>query len=441
MFQKSVLHASFSPDPYWWEDYRPTFSSGSAEIPASTQVAIVGGGYAGLSCALELARFGIEAVVLEAAEPGIGASTRSGGAVSGGLHVGKTAKKKGLQDSSRADSLRSSAGAAFDHLDALIARENIACHWEKKGRFVGAWTPEDHVAQRKALQALPRAAELGFRLVSREEQRQEIASDFHHGGLIADRSGKLHPALYFKGLLDAAVRVGATVCGNAEVTRIDANGRGWSLVTKRGSISAQQVVIATNGYTGSVTQPLRRRLIPVCSHIIATEPLPPDLAQSLLPTGRSIAETQRVLCYYRMSPDGTRLIFGGRARFTPVGPKDIAAILHRFMSARFPQLADTRVTHAWSGNVALTFDGLPHTGKMDGLHYALGCNGSGIAMMTYLGARVASRIAGKDQDICGFELPDFPTFPLYTGDPSLVLPAIGSYYRLRDQLSRGSSKG
>jgi glycine/D-amino acid oxidase-like deaminating enzyme len=173
--------------------------------------------------------------------------------------------------------------------------------------------------------------------------------------------------------------------------------------------------------------------------VIATEPLPKALAESLLPTGRTVTETQRLLCYYRMSPDGSRLIFGGRASFSPVGMLTSARILHKFMVERFPQLADARITHAWSGNVALTFDGLAHTGTHKGLHYALGCNGNGIATMTYLGARVAQRIARTADASCGYELPEFPTFPLYAGNPGPVLPIMGTYYRFRDKLSRSIS--
>lgn len=438
MSRSSALHAEFSPTPYWWEAYRPA-AGNLVDVPARTRVAIIGGGYAGLSCALELARQKIEAVVLEAEEPGIGASTRSGGAVSGGFHVGKTAKKKGLSDEARIANLKASARAAFDCLDEIIARENIGCYWEKRGRFVGAWSRRDHALQEKSVDALVRTGETGFQLVHQEEQRREIATDFYHGGIVADVSGKLHPSLYFKGLLDAAIRAGGTICAKAAVTKISSHNGGWRLTTTRGDIEAREVVVATNGYTGPLTPGLRRRLIPVCSHVIATEPLPPELAASLIPNGRSVTETQRILCYYRMSPDGTRLVFGGRARFTPLGPTTIAALLHRMMSERFPQLAGTKVTNAWLGNVALTFDGLPHTGVHEGVHYALGCNGSGIAMMTHLGRRVAQRIAGTASEECGFELPEFPTFPLYAGNPNMVLPIIGSYYRLRDRIGRSAS--
>ena len=154
-------------------------------------------------------------------------------------------------------------------------------------------------------------------MVPKERQREEMASDYYYGGMVVERSAKLHPALYYKGLLDAARRRKITICAKAAVKTITPAGKGWRIATSRGDIEAGDVVIATNGYTGDATPQLKRRLIPLASHIIATEELPPDLARSLIPKGRTLADTKRVLCYYRMSPDGKRMIFGGRARFTP----------------------------------------------------------------------------------------------------------------------------
>jgi glycine/D-amino acid oxidase-like deaminating enzyme len=253
--------------------------------------------------------------------------------------------------------------------------------------------------------------------------------------MVVERSAKLHPALYYKGLLDACRRRGVTVCAKAPVTRIAREGNGWRLATGRGALAAGDVVIATNGYTGTVTPALRRRVVPIASHIIATEELPEDLARSLIPKGRSLSDTKRVLCYYRMSPDGRRMLFGGRARFTQVDAKTSAPILHRYMTARFPQLRGFRVTHAWTGNTAFTFDALPHMGRRDGLHYCLGCNGSGIAMMTYLGWQTARNIARIANAPCAYDSDDFPTHPLYSGNP-WFLPLVGGWYRLRDRLDR-----
>jgi len=431
-----ILHKDFRPEPYWWIAYRPT-AGDLVDVPSRARVAIVGGGYAGLACAIELADAGIEACVLEAAELGSGASTRSGGGVSGGVNIGKSFTGKVLaRDPTVVKTMLASGSDAFSLIETLIEREGIDCCWEKKGRFVGAWTPRDYKFQEQRIANLNSAAASEAYMVPRERQREEIASDYYYGGMVVERSAKLHPALYYKGLLDAARRRPITICAGAAVRKIAKLGRGWRIETSRGEIEAGDVVIATNGYTGDATPDLKRRLIPLASHIIATEELPDDLASSLIPKGRTLADTKRVLCYYRISPDGKRMIFGGRARFTAVTPHVSAPILHRFMTDRFPQLRGVRVTHAWTGNVAFTWDALPHTGTLNGMHYALGCNGSGVAMMTYLGQQTARRIVGGANSTCGFELEQFPDFPLYRGNPNWALPAIGAYYRFRDGLSR-----
>jgi glycine/D-amino acid oxidase-like deaminating enzyme len=245
----------------------------------------------------------------------------------------------------------------------------------------------------------------------------------------------LHPALYYKGLLDACRRRGVAVCAKAEVVRVGRENSAWRVQTNRGAVAAGDIIIATNGYTGGLTPALRRRVVPVASHIIATQELPQDLACSLIPKARTLSDTKRVLCYYRMSPDGRRMVFGGRARFTQVDATVSAPILHRYMVDRFPQLHGIRVTHAWTGNVAFTLDALPHMGSRDGLHYCLGCNGSGVAMMTYLGWQTARKIGGVANYACSFDTEEFPGHSLYSGNP-WFLPVAGSYYRLRDNLDR-----
>jgi glycine/D-amino acid oxidase-like deaminating enzyme len=430
-----IFHRDFTPRPYWWEGYTPT-AGDLVEVPRSARVAIVGGGYAGLSTALELARHGIDAVVLEAEELGSGASTRNGGAVSGGVNVGKSFTGRTFEiEPRKTERMLSDASDAFALIDRLISEEEIDCFWEKHGRFVGAWAKKHFAAQAQRLAMLNAAAQSGAYMVPRERQREELASDYYFGGMVVERSGKLHPALYYKGLLEACRRRGVAVCAKAAVERIGRTSAEWRVETSRGDLSAGDVVIATNGYTGNLTPALKRRVVPLASHIIATEELPEDLARSLIPKTRTLSDTKRVLCYYRMSPDGKRMVFGGRARFTQVDPTVSAPILHRYMTDRFPQLRGVKVTHAWTGNVAFTLDALPHMGQNDGLHYCLGCNGSGVAMMTYLGWQTARKIARAVNYACSFDTPDFPDHPLYSGNP-WFLPVVGSYYRLRDSLDR-----
>jgi glycine/D-amino acid oxidase-like deaminating enzyme len=435
MLNPDILHRDFGPEPYWWEAYRPA-AGALVDVPREARVAIVGGGYAGLSTALELAKHGIDAVVLETNELGFGASTRNGGAVSGGVNAGKSFTGRTVHvDQARAQHVLSDASDAFALVDRLIAEEHIECFWEKPGRFVGAWTKQHFAVQRQRLATLNAAAHSGAYMVPPERQRDEIASDYYRGGMVVERSGKLHPALYYKGLLDACRRRGVAVCAKAAVGRITPAGSGWRVDTGRGTVIAGDVVIATNGYTGDLTPALKRRVVPVASHIIATEELPADLARSLIPKGRTLSDTRRVLCYYRMSPDGSRMIFGGRARFTQVDAAVSAPILHRYMTARFPQLRGFKVTHAWTGNTAFTLDALPHMGQSDGLHFCLGCNGSGVAMMTYLGWQTARKIAGLANYACSLDTPEFPGHRLYAGNP-WFLPAVGGWYRLRDRIDR-----
>ena len=434
-----MLVAPFHPDfkafPYWWEAYQPAAGE-LVDVPAKIDVAIVGAGYAGLSAAIELADLGVRAVVLEAGVPGQGASTRSGGSISGGVNVGKSFSGKSLDpNSDMAKAMLSDASDAYSLIDRLIERESIDCFWQKQGRFVGAWTPKHFATQAAKVAVLNSAAGSGSFMIPRERQREEIASDYYYGGMVVERSGKLHPALYYKGLLDAAVRRGVLICAQAPVNKIERMGTQWRLATGRGEVVADSVMIATNGYTGDVTPRLKRRLVPIASHIIATEELDPELAASLIPKGRAISDTRRVLCYYRMSPDGKRMIFGGRARFTPVTPEVSAPILHSFMTERFPQLKHARVTHAWTGNVAFSLDAVPHMGTDEGMHYALACNGSGVAMMTYLGWATARKIAKVANASSAYDREEFPDHPLYNGNP-WFLPVIGGWYRIRDRIDR-----
>lgn len=434
-----MFHPDFQPKPYWWEGYEPT-AVDLVDVPAKVRVAIVGGGYGGLSTALELTKNNIDSVVLEANELGYGASTRSGGGVSGGVNIGKSFSGKSLDPgSARAAAVLADGSDAFALIERLIREENINCHWKKNGRFVGAWTPKHYESQAKKVALLNDVAKSEAYMVPKERLREEMASDYYYGGMVVERSASLHPALYYKGLLDACLRRGIPVCAKAAVGRITQTNGGWQVETARGPVQAEQVVIATNGYTGDLTPALKRRVVPLASHIIATEELPDDLPDVLIKKDRTLADTRRVLTYYRLSPDKKRIIFGGRARFTPVTPRQSAPILYKFMCDRFPQVRGYRVTHAWTGNVAFTMDALPHMGTMEGMHFLLGCNGSGVAMMTYLGWQTARKIAGVANQPSAFDTPEFPDHPMYNGNP-WFLPAIGAWYRFRDEFDRGMAR-
>src|SRR5215470_843174 len=226
MRPNDILHKDFKPEPYWWIAYKPT-AGDLVDVPRRARVAIVGGGYAGLACAIELTDAGIEACVLEAAELGAGASTRSGGGVTGGVNIGKSFTGKVLsRDPGVVKVILASGYDAFSLIETLIEREGIRCFWEKKGRFVGAWTPRDYKLQESRVASLNADANAGSYMVPRERQREEMASDYYYGGMVVERSAKLHPALYYKGLLDAARRRKITLCAKAAVKSITPVGQG-----------------------------------------------------------------------------------------------------------------------------------------------------------------------------------------------------------------------
>ncbi|MBR0659820.1 NAD(P)/FAD-dependent oxidoreductase [Neoroseomonas oryzicola] len=437
----SVFHPDFKAKPFWWEAIAMGEDDPPAELPPKADVVIVGGGLTGLNCAIELGRGGTRAVVLDAEPLGFGASTRNGGGVSGGNNVGKgLSGAKGRQSPEEMrDWLRAIMGDASEglaHIEALVQRENIQCFYERTGRFVGAWTPKHYDGMAAKIDTLNEFANADASMLPRARQREEMASDYYYGGMLVNRTGKIHPGLYHRGLMQAAQRCGATLLGRTKAGALTRTATGWRVETSRGPIEAGEVVIATNGYTGSLTPDLRRRLIPVASHIIATEELDPELARSLIPNQRTLADSRRILTYYRMSHDNKRVIFGGRARFTQVTPEVSAPILHAMMLARWPQLKGVRVTHAWTGNVAFAFDYLPHMGvTQKGLHYAMACNGAGVAMLSYLGAEVGKKLLGKSNKLPVFDGRDFPTRAFYTGNP-WMLPMVGSWYRFRDWLDR-----
>jgi glycine/D-amino acid oxidase-like deaminating enzyme len=429
-----IFHPNFKAKPYWWEAYAPTPLPEIA-LPKDIPVAIVGAGYAGMNAALELAKLGIESIVLDAAEPGFGGSTRNGGMVSASANVGKRIINRALTPE-EAKPYLNDAVDAFTHIESLITDNKIDCGWHKTGYFLGAWSKGHYDAMAKKVQLLNAEAQSDSYVVPREQQRAEIGSDYYHGGMVVQRAAHIHPALYYKGLLGLAQKAGVPIASQTPVIGLTQEaGSTWQVKTPRGTIRAGHVIIATNGYTGDVTPQLKRRVVPVGSYIIATEELSPDLAASLSPRNRSFADTRRVLTYYRLSPDGKRMIFGGRAKFGFTDPVETAPMLYRFMTDRYPQLKGTKITHVWTGNVAFTLDELPHMGKLDGLHFALGCNGSGIAMMSYLGRETARKAAGKTNRQIAFDAPEFPTSPFYNSNP-WFLPLVGAWFRTADWWDR-----
>jgi glycine/D-amino acid oxidase-like deaminating enzyme len=419
--------------PYWWEEAPPTPGDTPA-MPTSADVAVVGSGYTGLSAALTLARAGRSVVVFDSDTPGIGASSRNGGMLGSWLKPSlDTLTRRYGPEAARA--LFAESREAYDFLGRFIAEEDIACDYAETGAFTGIVKPAQYEAMARETERLSRTIGVEADMVSRSEVRNEIGTDIYCGGRVTHRRAGLHPARYHAGLIGRVRESGATVAGNCPVTAIQRNGGDFTVTTPHASLKVRNVVVATNGYTGPVTPALRRRVIPVTSYMIATAPLSPNLMATLMPKGRMLTDSNRLLCYFRPSPDNTRVLFGGRPAYTAIGPKLAAERLSRYMTRIFPELHDVELTHSWFGYIAYTFDRLPHVGEHDGMHYAMGYCGSGVVMSTWLGRKAALRMLGQAEGKSAFAELNTPTSPVYYGKP-WFLPLVQAWYQGADMLGR-----
>jgi glycine/D-amino acid oxidase-like deaminating enzyme len=419
-------------EPYWLAT-APRFAAGAVSpVTGKIDIAIVGGGFTGLSAALALADAGASVAVLEADRVVGEASGRNGGHCNNGLahDLGGLAATLGEE---RAIALYRAFDSAVDTVEALVASESIDCDFVRTGKIKLAAKPEHFAKLEKSAALLQRTVEPGLAVVRPEETEREIGSNGFFGGLVFPRGAHMHMGRFGVGLAEAAAQRGAAIYENAAVTALQrVNGGLHRVVTTRGEVLAKQVLLATGASRRGPFAWLRRRIVPVGSFIIATEPLSAELAAAIMPTRRTATTTKNIGNYFRLTPDN-RLIFGGRARFALSSPKSdtkSGAILQARMLELFPQLTGTRIDYCWGGLVDMTFDRLPRAGERDGIFYALGYSGHGTQMSVHMG-RVMARVMGGDTKANPFAGLDWPVVPGHFGPP-WFLPFVGMYYRYQD---------
>ena len=415
--------------------YAATAPRGAAHAPLDgdvrCDVAIVGGGLAGLSAALDLAAAGRRVVLLEAHEVGWGASGRNGGQAIHGLACDQTEieRQLGLDDARR---IWAMSLEALDLLRQRMARHTIDCEWQdgflslatsaRKGAALAAWADRMASVYGYPLQRIGAA-----------ERPRWIASARYHSGIHDPRSGHLHPLKYTLGLAGAAAAAGVRLHERTAVRALRP-GRQPQLATDRGTVTADQVLLAGNVYLQGLAPALARRIMPAGTYIACTEPLPAALIDGLIPSRSAVCDTDFVLDYFRPTAD-RRLLYGGRVSYSTLTPADLAQSMRRRMVATFPQLRDVRISHAWGGFVDITMNRAPDFGRSGGNVYHLqGFSGHGLALTGLAGRLVAEAMAGDGSRFDVFARLRHRPFPggRWLRTPTLVLGM--AWYRLRDML-------
>ena len=418
--------------PFWTDGLARPPDLVSASLPDQVDVAIVGGGYTGLNSARVLLRSGASVVVLERHTMGWGASSRNGGMATTGIKAPVTEIFRRYGPEAGRVFWQSSLDA-IDLIEQVVTDEEIDCDFNRPGHIALAFKPSHFEAMRKKAEWYRRELGHEVEVVDPADLATEIGSPAFHGGLVDNYSGALDPAKYVLGLAAAVAGHGGLLCEQTEAQRVERRTGEFVIHTNQGQLRAKEVLVATNGYTDSLVPGLKSRIFPVGSYIIVTEPLPADVQAVLSPKGRMFYDTKNFLNYFRLTPDG-RMLFGGRNNLsTGLDLQDSARRLQQRMIEVFPALKDVPLTHSWTGQLGLTFDLMPHIGRIDGIHYALGYGGHGVSIATYLGAEAGLLLSGQ-KPTSPFLTIEHPTKFFYRQRP-WFLPFAAMYYRFQDHVS------
>ena len=426
---------------FWWQA-APLLNTKRIDYSQEKDIdaVIIGAGFTGTSAALTLARAGKKVLLLDQGPIGFGASTRNGGQIGSGNQKIPIEKLEARFGEQKAKILLNEGVKMLSHLKQLIADEKIDCDLQEVGRFRGAVRPEHYEAMAREMESLNKRAHVEFEMIPRQQQHREVNTDFYHGGYLLPGDGLVHPGKLHQGIALAAQASGALLQSQCAVHGIRKKAQGFEVQTEAGAITTRDVILTTNGYGGKTGQETEKRIVPVGSAIIATEEMPAEKVKLLLPNLRAYGNSARAFHYYRASPDGKRILWGGRVGrwgdHVIEGEKQ-----HTWQAFRhlrddmvnvFPELSNTQIEFCWSGLIGYSFDDLPHLGTNEqGIHFACGYCGTGVTRSVYLGSKIAEQVIDRQTGRTPFEETPLPSHPFQRLAPKMV-PVVERWYRLKD---------
>jgi len=391
------MSAKASVPSLWAETAPPAPDCPPLEGTHETEVAIIGGGFTGLSAALHLAQEGRAVHVLEAAEPGWGASGRNGGQVNPAWKVlpDDIEARHGRAAGARIVAM---ASATCDLVFDLIERHQIGCDAVRPGYVQGGFAaPGKRHLDKWVRQWSKRGAPVAF--LERAEAEALLGTDAYDCAMLDRRGGNIQPLSFARGLAQAAMEKGAAVHGASTVSKLRRAGAAWRVETAQGAVTAEKVFLCTNGYSDALWPGLRQSVVPAPSFVAATEPLDDTLRAQILPGKHAVSETRRNQFYYCMDRHG-RFVIGGRGNLLDSAEQGDTSHIQAAASKLFPQLRDARWAFAWGGYVAMTWNKAPKLMRLDDNVYAgLGYNGRGVAMATMMGKQLALLALGETPDM------------------------------------------
>lgn len=424
----------------WWEDTLPV-SIPDTSLPQTSDVVIVGAGFAGLNAALELQRAGVDVTLIEKNWPGYGACSRNLGLVMDRIDGTTTGALDELVHGVKKSDLIKQGRVAHDYVIDLVKRENISCGMRQRGKLILATTKSAYETMGNTLEQIKtRFGTVDSYMVPKEDLEKEIggeADKFYCGAKVQPEAYDLNPGQLAAELTQRLFDSGTTICSSTQLESVQRHSNGsFSISTNNGNITAENLVLATQGYSGTETGFLQKKIFPLLAHVVATEALPQELLKELLPTLRSVVDTKQMFFNFRPCDKESRLILASHYCRTDDNHTQSNRILNAYKKL-FPELENIKAEYCWNGNLALPGDHLPHIGTHDGIHF---CATPSFSMALYLGSKMAKRILKTDDSDTLLDSMPIKDFPFYSGNTLLHYPALRMLFHGLDYLKIAAPK-